>query len=73
MCVSAGSATVPLAKTGWLASLGRDLGILGRHPVFLLNMLAYCPVQGAFGSYIFWGPKVGNLHAFQPNWASCHH
>ncbi len=49
---------MPLAKTGWLTSLGRDLLILGRHPVFVLNMLAYCPVQGAFGSYIFWGPKV---------------
>ncbi|EIE19048.1 MFS general substrate transporter [Coccomyxa subellipsoidea C-169] len=51
--------TAPLAKTGWLTSLGRDLLILGRHPVFVLNMLAYCPVQGAFGSYIFWGPKAG--------------
>lgn len=55
----AGSGLLPLAKTGWLTALGRDMWILGSHPVFMLNMLAYCPVQGAFGSYIFWGPKVG--------------
>lgn len=54
----AGSDAVPLAKGGALASLGRDLWVLGCHPVCMLNMLAYCPVQGAFGSYIFWGPKV---------------
>ncbi|KAK9904850.1 hypothetical protein WJX75_003822 [Coccomyxa subellipsoidea] len=55
----AGSGSVPLAKAGWLTALGRDMWILGSHPVFMLNMLAYCPVQGAFGSYIFWGPKAG--------------
>jgi hypothetical protein len=41
-----------------MASLGSDLWTLAQHPVFLLNMLAYCPVQGAFGAYTFWGPKV---------------
>ncbi|BDA49430.1 probable protein spinster homolog 1 [Coccomyxa sp. Obi] len=55
----AGSDAVPLAKASWLGSLSRDMWILGAHPVFMLNMLAYCPVQGAFGSYIFWGPKAG--------------
>lgn len=58
MCASPGSDAVPLPKSSWLGTLGRDMWILGAHPVFVLNMLAYCPVQGAFGSYIFWGPKV---------------
>ena len=52
---------MPLASKGWLGglgSLGRDVGILGQHPVFILNLVAYCPIQGAFGAYTFWGPKV---------------
>ena len=69
---------VPLAGQSWLGSLGRDVLILGRHPVFVLNLIAYCPIQGAFGAYTFWGPKVGirfgtykiTLHPFQPHQAS---
>ncbi|CAL8464686.1 g4221 [Coccomyxa elongata] len=55
----AGSDAVLVAKSSWLGSLGKDMWILAAHPVFMLNMLAYCPVQGAFGSYIFWGPTAG--------------
>ena len=58
MFACAGSDAVPVAKSSWLGGLSRDMWVLGAHPVFMLNMLAYCPVQGAFGSYIFWGPKV---------------
>ena len=53
---------MPLASKGWLGglgSLGRDVDILWHHPVFILNLVAYCPIQGAFGAYTFWGPKVG--------------
>ncbi len=58
VCACPGSDAVPVTKSSWLGSLGKDMWILAAHPVFMLNMLAYCPVQGAFGSYIFWGPKV---------------
>ena len=33
--------------------------------MFVLNLLAYCPVQGAFGAYTFWGPKVKGPSYFQ--------
>ena len=46
------------AKLGALRSLGADLLTLGRHPLFVLNLAAYCPVQAAFGAFTFWGPKV---------------
>jgi hypothetical protein len=48
----------PLAKPGALQSLGADLRTLRRHPLFVLNLLAYCPVQAAFGAFTFWGPKA---------------
>ena len=51
---------MPLADKGWLGSLKRDVLILLQHPVFVLNLIAYCPIQGAFGAYTFWGPKVGH-------------
>ena len=50
---------MPVADKGGLGSLRRDVLILLRHPVFVLNLIAYCPIQGAFGAYTFWGPKVG--------------
>ena len=56
MC--ADTVTVAVAGKGWMGSLGRDIAILGQHPVFMLNLIAYCPIQGAFGAYTFWGPKV---------------
>ena len=51
-------AVLPTAKLGVLGTLGRDLAVLGQHPLFVLNMLAYCPIQAAFGAFTFWGPKV---------------
>ena len=56
MCADNGA--LPLAGKGWMGSLGQDILILGQHPVFILNLIAYCPIQGAFGAYTFWGPKV---------------
>ena len=49
---------VLLSKPGALQSLGADLLTLGRHPLFVLNLLAYCPVPAAFGAFTFWGPKA---------------
>ena len=57
-CVCTDQGGVPLGGASWLGSLGRDIVILGKHPVFVLNLVAYCPIQGAFGAYTFWGPKV---------------
>ena len=56
--IYADNGALPLAGNGWMGSLGRDILILGQHPVFILNLVAYCPIQGAFGAYTFWGPKV---------------
>ena len=39
-------------------SLWGDICILCRHPVFLYSSLGYCPVQGAFGVYSYFGPQV---------------
>lgn len=62
----AGSDAVPLADRGWLGSLRRDVLVLLQHPVFVLNLIAYCPIQGAFGAYTFWGPKVGHTQPALP-------
>lgn len=51
-------AVLPVPKLGVLGTLGRDLAVCGQHPLFVLNMLAYCPIQAAFGAFTFWGPKV---------------
>ena len=56
MCADHGG--VPLRGKSWFGSLGRDIVTLGQHPVFVLNLIAYCPIQGAFGAYTFWGPKA---------------
>ena len=40
-------------------SLWADICTLCRHPVFLYSSLGYCPVQGAFGVYSYFGPQVG--------------
>ena len=58
ICCCADHGGVPLGGKSWLGSLGRDIAILGQHPVFVLNLIAYCPIQGAFGAYTFWGPKA---------------
>lgn len=39
-------------------SLWGDVCILCRHPVFLYSTIGYCPVQGAFGVYSYFGPQV---------------
>ena len=49
---------LPTPNLGVLGTLGRDLAVCGQHPLFMLNMLAYCPIQAAFGAFTFWGPKV---------------
>ena len=54
---------MPVADKGWLGSLRRDVLILLQHPVFVLNLIAYCPIQGAFGAYTFWGPKVSHMQS----------
>ncbi len=61
---------MPLDGKSWLGSLGRDIVILGQHPVFVLNLIAYCPIQGAFGAYTFWGPKVSIEHLFKHSTAA---
>ena len=57
---------MPVADKGWLGSLRGDVLILLQHPVFVLNLIAYCPIQGAFGAYTFWGPKVGRRQPASP-------
>ena len=47
------------SKRGPLSSLWRDVKVMMSQPIFVLNLLAYCPVQGAFGAYTYWGPQVG--------------
>lgn len=39
-------------------SLWGDICTLCRHPVFLYNCIGYCPIQGAFGVYSYFGPQV---------------
>lgn len=45
---------------GVLQRLQKDVLILCGHPVFLFNLFAYCPIQGAFGAYSYWGPRVSD-------------
>ena len=54
-CLPAGTPS----KRGPLSSLWRDVKVMMLQPIFVLNLLAYCPVQGAFGAYTYWGPQVG--------------
>ena len=54
---------MPVADKSWLGSLRQDVLILLQHPVFVLNLIAYCPIQGAFGAYTFWGPKVSHMQS----------
>eukprot|EP00891_Asterochloris_glomerata_P005956 jgi/Astpho2/5956/Aster-02438 len=51
-------APVTPSKRGPLSSLWRDVKVMMSQPIFVLNLLAYCPVQGAFGAYTYWGPQA---------------
>ncbi|DBB18663.1 TPA: hypothetical protein ACH3X3_000277 [Trebouxia sp. C0006] len=53
-----GSEAAPAAAV--VNSLWGDICILCRHPVFLYSSLGYCPVQGAFGVYSYFGPQAGH-------------
>ncbi|DBA88375.1 TPA: hypothetical protein ACH3X2_004875 [Trebouxia sp. C0005] len=53
-----GSEAAPPAAV--VNSLWGDICILCRHPVFLYSSLGYCPVQGAFGVYSYFGPQAGH-------------
>lgn len=54
-----GSGAPPAAAVA--NSLWGDICTLCRHPVFLYNCIGYCPIQGAFGVYSYFGPQVSVL------------